>query len=219
LLLPGFMYIAFIHVRRKDWRLPLVSLWILAFILLYALRLPLDFQHGRYMMPIMPIYLILGAIGSFAAIRKISNAKWRSIIARVISISALIVLIIFWFLGRNAFLKDMQFIQSQMLDTAQWINNNIDPAATLAAHDIGALGYVTQRPIIDLAGLISPEIIPIIRDEEKIANYLDKNNVAYLIIFPDWYSKLIISRDIIYQAQGALLEIDSQNSMAIYKWP
>lgn len=219
LLLPGFIYISFNQLRRKKWSLPLVSLWILAFISLYALRLPLDFQHGRYMMPIMPIYLILGAIGSFKVIRNISNSKWRSIIARVISISALVVLIIFWFLGRNAFLKDTQFIQSQMLDTAHWINQNIDPAATLAAHDIGALGYVTQRPIIDLAGLILPEIIPIIRDEEKIAEYLDKNDVAYLIIFPDWYSNLTISREIIYQSQGAILEIESQNFMAIYKWP
>ena len=219
MFLPGFFYISINHFRQKKWGLPVVSFWILAFILLYALRLPLDFQHGRYIMPVMPIYLIVGAIGSHIALRKILYPRWRKIISKVGSISATIVLLVFWILGRNAYLNDTQFINSQMIKSARWIDSNLDPDALLAAHDIGALGYITQRSIIDLAGLISPELIPFLRDEEKLAEYLDEKNVEYLLVFPNWYSNLTKNREIIFQAEGGLPGIEDENAMAIFKWP
>jgi hypothetical protein len=54
-------------------------------------------------------------------------------------------------------------------------------------HDIGAMGYFSDRELIDLAGLINPEVIPFIRDEEKIHDYMLKKNAAYFVGFNDWY--------------------------------
>ena len=45
--------------------------------------------------------------------------------------------------------------------------HNTPPDALIAAHDIGAVGYFGQRRLLDLAGLVSPEVIPFIRDEAQ----------------------------------------------------
>ncbi len=52
--------------------------------------------------------------------------------------------------------------------TSLWVHAHTDSADLIAAHDIGALGYFGGRPILDLAGLVNPEVIPFIRDQEKL---------------------------------------------------
>jgi len=78
-----------------------------------------------------------------------------------------------------------------MVTTAQWLDVHIAPDTLIAAHDIGAIGYFTQRPLIDLAGLITPEIIPIIRDEAALFDFIATRQADYLVTFPSWYPSLI----------------------------
>jgi hypothetical protein len=44
------------------------------------------------------------------------------------------------------------------------------------------MGYYTQRNISELAGLINPEMIPIIRDETQLSTYFANLNVDYVIV-------------------------------------
>jgi len=46
----------------------------------------------------------------------------------------------------------------------EWLAANTPPDAVVAAHDIGALGYASERRILDLAGLVSPEILALGRE-------------------------------------------------------
>jgi len=46
----------------------------------------------------------------------------------------------------------------------EWLAANTPDDAVIAAHDIGALGYASERRILDLAGLVSPEILELGRD-------------------------------------------------------
>jgi len=46
----------------------------------------------------------------------------------------------------------------------EWLAANTPPDAVVAAHDIGALGYASERRILDLAGLVSPEILRLGRE-------------------------------------------------------
>jgi hypothetical protein len=85
-------------------------------------------------------------------------------------------------------------------------------------HDIGAVGYFAQREIIDLAGLASPEVIPFIRDETRLAEYLDSEEVTYLVVFPDWYDALAAGREIVYQSQGIFSPAQGGTNMVVYRW-
>ena len=83
-----------------------------------------------------------------------------------------------------------------MVAVAQWLDRNTPPDALIAAHDIGAIGYFTRRPILDLAGLISPEVIPFIRDEAKLGEWMRAKGAQYLVTFPEWYPQLSSSPDL-----------------------
>jgi hypothetical protein len=72
-----------------------------------------------------------------------------------------------------------------MVASARWIDANIPPDELLAVHDIGAVAYFTPRPIIDIAGLVSPEIIPIVNDADALWTLLEARGADYLMAFPD----------------------------------
>jgi hypothetical protein len=71
--------------------------------------------------------------------------------------------------------------------------------------------------LVDLAGLVSPEVIPFIRDEEKLAAFLDESGVAYLVAFPDFYPLLSQLAEPIYVAEGIGPELGGDN-MIVYHW-
>ena len=47
------------------------------------------------------------------------------------------------------------------------------------------------KDVADLAGLISPEVIPFIRDEARLFNWLQTQGAHYLVTFPGWYPQLV----------------------------
>jgi hypothetical protein len=53
-------------------------------------------------------------------------------------------------------------------------------------HDIGAVGYFLERPILDMAGLITPEVIPFMDDAEALAAWMQERGAAYAVFFPDF---------------------------------
>jgi hypothetical protein len=127
-------------------------------------------------------------------------------------------LIIFWVLGARAYALDVAIIESEIVETAIWVQKNTPEGSLIAAHDIGALGYFAQRDIIDLAGLISPEVIPFIRDEDQIGQFISQSGADYLITFPGVYPNLIVNTEIIYQGQSHYSPGQGGENMAVYKW-
>jgi hypothetical protein len=105
-----------------------------------------------------------------------------------------------------------------MVETARWISINTAPGDLIAAHDIGAMGYFGQRRLVDLAGLVSPEVIPFLRDEARLAEYLDQLGVAYLVTFPGWYDKLDAGKEIIFTPQAPFAPVSGGEHMAVYRW-
>jgi hypothetical protein len=197
LLIPGV--IMWIIQNRRDvkdrarwmWWLPLI--WAAAHISVYALRLPVDYQHGRYLLPIIPIILLYGVVGTALLLDwlKARSAKPVTRVLRQVYAIAIIVLFVLYIpIGAAAFATDVAIINGEMVAVAQWLDRNTPPDAIIAAHDIGAIGYFARRPILDLAGLISPEVIPFIRDEAKLGEWMQTKGAQYFVTFPDWYPQL-----------------------------
>ena len=197
-------------------------LWWLGYIFLYAWRLPVTYQHGRYIMPAMPIYFLWGAIGMLFLIFWATRSDTRMIIrslGKVWVASTVIVLLLFWGLGAQSYGRDVGVIETEMVATANWILENTLEDDIIAAHDIGAIGYFTQREIVDLAGLVSPDVIPFIRDEDRLIAFMDESQVDYLVTFPAWYPSLIEEQEIRFKTSGIISpEIGGEN-MLVYRWP
>ena len=73
----------------------------------------------------------------------------------------------------------------------QWVKGNLPPGSRIALNDIGAIAYISRRPVIDLMGLVTPDIIPYRRQGEPgVIRYLAERCPDYVIVFPTWFPQL-----------------------------
>lgn len=215
LLAPGILYFIIYTARKRYWAQFSAFLWVIGFMSIYAWRLPVTYQHGRYIMPVMPVLFVIGMLGIYHFIVNQRQPKaW--VVSRAWLISMGLVQLAFIFFGARAYAKDVAWIQTEMVQAANWIAENTQPDDLIAAHDIGALGYFSERNILDLAGLISPEVIPFMKDETRLVEYLDQKQVDYLMTFPSWYPVLVNERDRVYFTDGET--VFRTEPMEIYKW-
>ena len=217
-LLPGLFIESLDIFREKDWERAGIILWAVGYIGLYAWRLPVIYQHGRYIMPALPALYILGLAGLARWLELRSARKWKRVISAAWGLSAAMILVVFWGLGARAYALDVGVIETEMVHVARWVNENTPPEAVIGAHDIGGLGYFGEREIIDLAGLISPVVIPFIRDQSQLASYLDEMGADYLVTFPSWYPELVQDLPLIYQSGGEFSALFGMDQMSVFIW-
>ncbi len=182
----GAGYIPSLYTARWQALFNLLPLaWAGTLVLLYAARLPTDYQHGRYVIPALPAFIVFGVVGT-ARLLTISRGLLPRVLSRTLAISAGLAFVYFALLaGPTVYRQDVNIIDQEMVTAARWVAANIPPEETLAVHDIGALGYFAPRPILDLAGLVNPEIVPFINDAEPLWAWLQQNDARYLMAFPD----------------------------------
>ncbi len=217
-LLAGVVLATFSSIRKRNWGVLAAVLWLAGFLVLYAWRLPVTYQHGRYVIPAMPIFFILGLSGLVGFNLK-HGLHGRQLITTFWKITTALVLLAFWGRGAFAYAQDVAVIESEMVTTAKWVSLNLPSDALVAAHDIGALGYFGDHDLVDLAGLVSPDVIPFLRDEEKIADYLSAQGVEYLVTFPDWYQHLTEGLTRVFTTGGTYAPTFGEKNMAVYRWP
>ena len=186
LLLPGFGYAAYLLARRRDWPALLPLLWWLGLLSVYALRLPVNYHHGRYVIPAIPWLILYGVWGTIRALRPRSPALIARVISRATPVAISLLALLFWGRGALAYSDDVAFIEGEMVATARWLEENTAPDTVIAVHDIGAVGYLTDRPLLDLAGLITPEVIPFMADADSLADWMLEHGADYAVFFPDF---------------------------------
>jgi hypothetical protein len=115
---------------------------------------------------------------------------WARVLSRVAALSIAVTLVAFVAVGARTFATDVSIIEGEMVSVARWLDAHAAPGDLIAAHDIGAIGYFARRPLLDLAGLVSPEVIPFIRDEARLGALMRQRGAAYIVTFPSWYPRL-----------------------------
>lgn len=189
LLVPGIIFYIVYYARRENalrglyWSLPLI--WCLALPLLYAARLPVTFQHGRYAMPALPALIVVGCAGVTMLLTAQRKGQLWRLASRTFVASTVAVYAAFLVVGANAYRTDVAIINGEMVATAFWIRDNLPEDELLAIHDIGVVGYFAPRPdLLDIAGLVSPEVIPIVNDDEALWALMEQSGARYLVGFP-----------------------------------
>jgi hypothetical protein len=218
ILLPGVVAAAIFSWKRRLPGPAALILWFAGYIILFAIRLPVNYQHGRYMMPAMAVYFLIGLWGMILWMKNWTVHKWQNLARVFWAACTVTVTSVFLIMGSTVFSTDVSIIETEMVATARWIKENTPAGSRVAAHDIGAMGYFSGHEIVDLAGLVNPEVIPIFRDEEKLSDYLTKQNVQYLVTFPNWYPVLTHNRIPIFVTSGKASPQSGGENMAVYPW-
>ena len=212
-LLPGlFIWIKSMWTKR-NWGALAGLIWFIGYVGIYFLRLP-AYQHGRYIIPAFPI-LYLWSICGMLMYKSSKTASQRVVFIWQVLAGLLCVMFTFVAARQNAY--DVYWIESEMVTTAKWVQENIPPDARLAVHDIGALGYYVPNPIIDLAGLITPEVVPFIRDERRLEQYLSESSADYLVVFISDYPNLTKIREPVFTAGLTYDPVGIDNDMRVYR--
>jgi hypothetical protein len=216
-LLPGAVAWLVVAIRRRDWGTLTGMAWYIGYIGLYTARLPL-YQHGRYIIPSMPVYFLWGLLAFFAFVPRQFSQTYSGLVKMAWGVVVIFISLGFWLIGANGYANDVGLIESEMVASAKWAAANLPPDAVIAAHDIGALGYFDQHQLVDLAGLISPDVVPFMRDQQRLIAYLDQRGVDYLIVFPDVYPQLVARSTLIFSTGGKFAHSVGAENMGIYRW-
>ena len=211
-LVPGFFLWVYKVVRERNWGVLAGLIWFVGYVGIYFTSLP-AYQHGRYILPAFPILYLWGMLGAMAYM---TSSKANQRLSFLWQVLIIVLLLSFQWVGAKQNAEDVIFIETQMVRTAQWINENIPPNALLAVHDIGAIGYFTENPLIDLAGLVTPDVVDFIRDESRLTDYLNSTSADFLVSFPSGYPQMVEGAMVVFRA--GLAEFPFNDNMSVYRW-
>jgi arabinofuranosyltransferase len=140
--------------------------WFVALPALYVLR---DVQVvSRYLVPVIPVAVLYGFL-SLRWIGRTVKLSTRSLRRTVSLFSAICialnvsVLAFVAYPHTHSFSKDMR---GSLVYLGKWFSRNTPPATSVAIPDIGTFAYYSDRKVVDLGGLVTPAMIPILREHE-----------------------------------------------------
>jgi hypothetical protein len=119
--------------------------------------------------------------------------------------------------------RNVDEINRMHLAVGEWVVRNTPQDAILAVNDIGGISYVSERQIVDLAGLITPEVVPILRGHdtpEALVEFLAGRGVDYVVIFPQWFPQLAERGDLLEPVHQVTLPqrtISGGETMVVYR--
>jgi arabinofuranosyltransferase len=156
------------------------------------------FQEGRYSMHLLPLALVVLAV----AASKLPPRAQRALVAAYLGV-ALVQLP--GAAGRYGWA--VQNINAMQVTIGSWIDSHAPRRARVAVNDIGAIAWISRREIIDLIGLVTPEIIPYRRQgEDAVARYIERTCPDYVVVFPTWFPMLTARRDRLEEVYRVRLE-------------
>ncbi|UCF06673.1 MAG: glycosyltransferase family 39 protein [bacterium] len=134
----------------------LAILWVIALPVVYVL---FDFQVlSRYLLPVIPPVIVLGTTALWGLVRHTGKPVRRAVIVAFLVVAVAQNVIVYTGIvvpSTRAFSRGMKEV---LVGMGEWLFENADDTAVVATPDIGAIGYVSQREILDLGGLVTPEI-------------------------------------------------------------
>jgi hypothetical protein len=128
----------------------------------------------------------------------------------------------------DQFAWNVSNINDQQVDMANWIKNHTPPETLIAADDVGAIGFIANRRVLDILGVITPEINEKYRGlvprkkgfVEEVTRLFRLEKPDYLVIHPLFYGDLIRDKfrcRKVYSNELRINSICSQDKLNAYK--
>jgi hypothetical protein len=145
-----------VMVRRSP--LAVVVAWVLCYVVGYSLLgVP---GYPWYGLPVSFVLFLLAGIGLAELCSLADRIGRRGAVAAAVVVAALVILRVAIPTVRAALAEESSPRKHAYLELAGWFQEHATPGAAIAYHEIGYLGYYTDNRIIDMMGLVTPEITP-----------------------------------------------------------
>jgi hypothetical protein len=179
------MVIALFLVTKKIHHTPLTTTHWLQMLMIPATYFMNSIMGGesisyRYGAPTLPILILGGflSLDAWGPSMRIS-ARWLVVVVALIILTENIGLSVF----HLPFLKkSVGYGENVLVRYGKWLQKNSAPLDTVAAYDVGAIGYYSERRILDLIGLNSIDVYSLRRS--GVPGF--ENSVAVDLYRPKW---------------------------------
>ncbi|UCF67319.1 MAG: hypothetical protein JSV80_16335 [Acidobacteriota bacterium] len=192
-----------------------------------ALVLAYAVQHvrvyTRYVMPVTALLVALGMASLVARARRVSELwaarAWALALAATLAWNLLFAS---WLVvpRTRAYARSMSEV---VFPLAERLARETQPAARIAVPNIGAIGFISRRPIQDLNGLATPEILPYKR-RGRVLEYVAAHPSQVLIeIEPaprTWKSaarRLGMVEQAVYRFEGMFVSASGPMYLTVYR--
>lgn len=197
LIVPFFIALILIisdSVKRKYNIFLLPALFIPVLILIYWYKLPYAARFGRYLMPIIPFYILIFGYGSREFFKYIARFFNNVKIINWLNLIFVLITIAYFFTDYNTnkkkYAEQTRYIAIRQVASAKWLRDNTSPGSIVAVHDVGALAFYSNRKIVDVAGLINPELSGKLLDKNYasiMTEEMKRQKVSYIAFLREWY--------------------------------
>src|SRR2546426_154283 len=209
------------------------------------------FQEGRYSIHLLPVALLLLAVvfgpwreavasslkemggpemapqtlpardtGSARNRVSVRNSALAASLARVLYLAVALVALA---PAADRYAWGVQNINAMQVHLGRWVDANLPRSATLAVNDVGAIAYFSRRRVLDLMGLVTPEIRPYRREGEAgVLRFVAERCPDFVIVFPAWFPEITARRDLPTPVYPVRLEGDAgfgRPGMGVYRLP
>ncbi len=203
----GLALIARLGGERDRGLLPL--LWTAALPVAYSMLAPqgkhlLVGNFGRYYFPLFPPVVLLGCLGLEEVAERLAaglRVGARRLPVRGLLFALLILPTFATLVGGALFYAgNVANVADGDVRMAAWLERHVPPEAVIAVQDIGAMKFFLPNRVVDLAGIVTPEIQRYIREaitpedrfgQAGMLRFLHDRRPDYLVAFPAWYPAVV----------------------------
>jgi hypothetical protein len=191
-VLAGFLETVLALLGRRTAHGLVPILWSLGLFIAYWVNLPHLYQEGRYLMPIIPFLLYLGIRGLTWIARvviKVNSGRATATSLMAIVLLAVALQFAWATIGtKPRYVEYCEYVTDRQVKAANWIRANLPESAVIGTHDIGAIGFYSGRRIVDMVGLVSPDMIENIGSFDRLRKFLRDKGVTHLACLRNWFS-------------------------------
>jgi hypothetical protein len=220
-----------------------VVAWPVALLLVQALLSPLLYHFGRYTMPLDPFFALWAVVGIGRLTRPAPVAPagtlrsggpaapqgpsagahaWRTALPPLALVVLSVLTLSNW---ANLYALSVQNIDDVQVALGRWVRAHVPPGAPVATHDVGAIGYLSHHPVVDIVGLVTPRFIALEREQptprraRDIYAEIKRDGTRYLIIIPPAFRWLAAEPGLrrVYSVSVRHNVILPASTMAVYK--
>ena len=183
----------------------LLALWTLALPLASAMlssgkELAVG-NFGRYFFPLLPCVVLLGSLAlaplPFARLRSVAFSRRVHVPAGALLLLLLATPALFSLAsGLKRYLVSCTNVRESNVALARWLAPRLPPDALVAVNDVGAFKYLLPNRLLDLVGLMTPEVTRRRQlasaqgrsDGEVLVGMLEERRPDFVIVFPSWFA-------------------------------
>jgi len=106
------------------------------------------------------------------------------------------------------------------LTVGAWLREHTRPDSVVALSAIGGIAWISERRVLDLEGLVTPEVVPYKHPGQRLV-FLEKTEPDYLAIFPQWYPDLAARTDLFQEVYRVTIRrvTAGPDTMVVYRTP